>query len=308
MLIKTVAAGICRTDVHLFDGSLTPGYPRVSGHEFSGTVAAVGDGVDGFVPGDRVTADPNIACGSCIFCQRNEANQCLDHEAIGITRDGAFAEYVLAPQANVFSIGSIPFPEAAMIEPLACVVWGLKRVHVQPGDSVRVLGAGTIGCLLTMALRASGAGTIVVTDTLPWRLDRAAEVGATEVVLADERQQGRLAALEPHGFDIVVDATGVASVLEQSIRYARPRGRVWVFGVMPPEATVQVSPFEIFRKDLTIIGTHAVNRTFPEAVAWVASGLPVGRLITDQFSLAEYGSAIALASGGGDCLKVQFAF
>lgn len=152
VVIRVRAAGICGTDLHIFKGEYEAGYPLIPGHEFSGEVVAVGAHVERFREGDRVTADPNIACNRCANCQRNEPNQCKHLQAVGVTRDGAFAEYVVVPEGNVFSIGSIPFDDAALIEPLACVVWGLQRVQVQVGDSALVFGAGPMGCLLVQSL------------------------------------------------------------------------------------------------------------------------------------------------------------
>src|SRR5215212_5722640 len=171
VLIKVRAAGICGTDLHIFKGEYEATYPLIPGHEFSGEVVAVGANVRNFRVGDRVTADPNIPCNRCPSCQRNEPNQCENLAAIGVTRSGAFARYVTAPEGNVFAINDLSFAAAALVEPLACVVWGLKRVQVQPGDSVLIFGAGPMGCLMLQALRSVGASSVVVTDTVPWRLE-----------------------------------------------------------------------------------------------------------------------------------------
>jgi len=160
VLIAVQYAGICGTDVHILKGEYEAHYPLIPGHEFSGVVAAVGAEVSHFKVGDRVTADPNVPCGRCTFCQRNEPNQCRDLRAIGVTGNGGFAQYVTAPEGNVFSIGNLAFDAAALIEPLACVVWGLKQVEIQPGDSVLLFGAGPMGCLLLQAVRCAGAARI----------------------------------------------------------------------------------------------------------------------------------------------------
>lgn len=118
VLIRVSAAGICGTDLHILRGEYEATYPLIPGHEFSGTVAAVGERVTRFHVGDRVTADPNIPCHRCPACQRNEPNQCENLAAIGVTRNGGFAQYVAAPEGNVFAIGGLPFAQAALIEPL----------------------------------------------------------------------------------------------------------------------------------------------------------------------------------------------
>ena len=125
-------------------------------YEFSGTVAQVGENVRHYRPGDRVTADPNIPCNRCPACQRNAPNQCEDLAAVGVTRNGAFAQYVAVPEGNVFPLGALSFAAGALVEPLACVVWGLKRIQVQPGDAVLIFGAGPMGCLMHQAARHAG--------------------------------------------------------------------------------------------------------------------------------------------------------
>ena len=117
VLIQVRAAGICGTDIHILNGEYEAEYPLIPGHEFSGVVAAVGANVTRFRAGDRVTADPNIPCNRCPACQRNEPNQCHNLAAVGVTRDGAFAEFVVVPEGNVFSIGDMPFAAAALVEP-----------------------------------------------------------------------------------------------------------------------------------------------------------------------------------------------
>jgi D-arabinitol dehydrogenase (NADP+) len=307
VLMEVAAAGVCGTDIHIYRGEYEATYPIIPGHEFSGTVAAVGEGVVNFHPGDRVTADPNIACGRCVACQRNEPNQCLAPQAVGVTRQGAFARYVAVPEGNVFAIGKMPFDQAAFIEPLACVVWGLRRVQIEPGDAALIFGAGPMGCLLAQAVRHAGAARVVVTDVAEWRLRRVAELGATEVVSADDRQEARLRALAPLGYDVVVDATGVPSVVESTFRYARPRGMVWLFGVCPRVATASFSPYQVFRKDLTIYGSFALCRTFPQSIALIESGaVKVRPLISHSLPLARFAEGLDLAQHAPDRMKIQF--
>ncbi len=307
VLIEVAAAGICGTDLHIFHGEYMAVYPLVPGHEFSGTVVAVGEGVQRYRPGDRVTADPNIPCNRCPACQRNEPNQCENLAAIGVTRDGAFARYVVAPEGNVFPIGDMPFSRAALVEPLACVVWGLKRVQIQAGDSAVIFGAGPMGCLLLQAVRHSGAARVIVTDTAPWRLEQAAALGATETVLADSKQGQRLKELAPAGYEVVVDATGIPGVLEQSFAFVRPRGKIWVFGVCPVGAKATFIPYDVFKKDLTIIGSFAVNRTFQESIALIQSGaVQVEPLISHRLPLDRFVEGLELAERDPKRMKVQF--
>lgn len=307
VLIAVRAAGICGTDLHIFKGEYEARYPLIPGHEFSGVVAAVGANVTRFKVGDRVTADPNIPCNRCIACQRGEANQCENLAAIGVTRDGAFAEFVTAPEGNTFQIGDMSFAAAALVEPLACVVWGLKRVQVQAGDSALVFGAGPMGCLVAQALQRAGAARVTITDTVPYRLDIATSLGIHDVVLADAGQSERLKAIAPGGFDIVADATGLASVLQSAFNYLRPRGKLWVFGVVPPDKQVSFVPYEVFRRDLTIIGSFAVNRTFQESIALIQNGaIKVEPLISHRLPLSQFREGLDIAEHDPQRMKVQF--
>jgi D-arabinitol dehydrogenase (NADP+) len=307
VLIAVRAAGICGTDLHILKGEYEARYPLIPGHEFSGVVAAVGENVTRFKIGDRVTADPNIPCNRCAACQRGEANQCQHLAAIGVTRAGAFAEYVTAPEGNTFLIGDLSFAAAALVEPLACVVWGLKRVQVQPGDSALVFGAGPMGCLVAQGLRHAGAARVVITDTVPYRLEIAARLGLTETVLANEQQAEHLEAIAPGGFDIVADATGIAQVLQSAFSRVRPRGKVWVFGVVPPDARVSFVPYEVFRRDLTIIGSFALNRTFGESIALIQHGaVQVEPLISHRLPLNRFCEGLDIAEHDPQRMKVQF--
>ncbi len=307
VLIQVHAAGICGTDIHILKGEYEAQYPLIPGHEFSGVVAAVGDHVTRYKIGDRVTADPNIPCNRCPACQRNEPNQCHQLAAVGVTRDGAFAEYVAIPESNVFSIGNMSFAAAALVEPLACVAWGLERLHVQPGASTLICGAGPMGCLLAQAVRHSGASKVVVADIAAHRLALVADLGATETVLADENLSKRLRTIEPDGFALVVDATGIPEVLEDAFGYLRPRGTLWVFGVTPRESRISFAPYEVFRKDLTIFGSFAVNRTFQQSIAMIAGGtVKVEPLISHTLPLESFVEGFELAQSDPRRMKVQY--
>ncbi|MCA9904017.1 MAG: zinc-dependent alcohol dehydrogenase family protein, partial [Anaerolineae bacterium] len=304
---KVRAAGICGTDIHILKGEYEAKYPLIPGHEFSGEVTAVGADVTNFKVGDRVTADPNIPCNRCYFCQRNEPNQCRDLGAIGVTRNGAFAEYVVAPEGNVFAIDTIPYEAAALIEPLACVVWGLKQVEIQAGDSAVIFGAGPMGCLLVQAVKRAGAARVVIVDQNAQRLKLAAELGATEIVVADDQLERKLFDLEHFGYDVVVDATGVPAVIQALFAYAKPRAKVWIFGVAPAGARIEVVPFDIFRNDIKVIGSFAVNRTFPQSIALIQSGaIQVEPLISHQLPLDEFARGMELVQHDPTRMKVQF--
>jgi D-arabinitol dehydrogenase (NADP+) len=308
VLIEVARAGICGTDLHILDGDYELArFPMTPGHEFAGTIVALGEGVRRRRVGERVTADPNLPCGLCPECQRGAVNQCHDLAVVGVTRDGAFARYVSVPEGVVVPIGDLSFAEGALVEPLACVVWGLERIRVRAGDLALVFGAGPMGCLLIQALRASGAARVAVVDVAPARLALARTLGADLAVTPDEL--GRLRELAPLGFELVVEATGIPAVLEGCVEHARPNGTIWVFGVAPGDAMARVSPYLLFRRDLALVGSFAVNQTVPRAVAMIQGGaVRVGPLVSHVLPIESFAEGLRLAAHDPDRMKIQFAF
>jgi 2-desacetyl-2-hydroxyethyl bacteriochlorophyllide A dehydrogenase len=308
VVVQVAACGICGTDKHIYQGSFLSHYPLTPGHEFSGIVADAGPGVREVREGDRVAVDPSLFCGECYYCRRLQGNHCVRWGAIGDTTDGAFAEFVKAPARNCYKLpDSLSFEEAAVIEPLACVVWGQKRLQAQPGDSVLLLGAGPMSLLWTQMLRSGNASQVVVTDLHEPRLELARRLGATATVAAGEGQAERLRELAPRGFDVVIDVTGVPAVLQDGFNYAAPMGKVMVFGVCPLKSTITVEPFQVYNKDLTILGSMALNYTFLPAIAMLESGaVDVRSMLTHRLPLDDFTRALSIA-GGRDSMKVQIA-
>ena len=307
VLIEVARAGICGTDLHILHGDYELArFPLTPGHEFSGRIAAVGEGVSRLVPGQRVTADPNIPCLRCPECERQAFNQCHDLQVLGVTRDGAFADYLVVPERVVYPVGEMSYEDAAFIEPLACVAWGLERIAVEPGSNALVFGAGPMGCLLMQAVKAAGAARVAVVDVVPRRLEIARELGADLAVTPEGSED--LSRLAPYGFELVADATGVPSVVERSVGHARPGGTIWIFGVTPGDARVSISPYEFFRRDLSLVGSFAVNRTFPQAIAMLQSGaVRVGPLVSHLLPLAQFAEGMRIAEEDPGRMKVQFA-
>ena len=311
VLIKVKSSGICGTDLHIWHGSYElANYPVIPGHEFSGVVVKVGSEVKNFKLNDRVTADPNLPCYSCFFCHRKQFNQCLNLEAIGVTRDGGFANYVLVPATTVFPISDdISFAEAALLEPLACVVWGLKQVQIQASDSMLIFGAGPMGILMMQAVKAAGASSVTIIDKELSRLELAKSLGADHTVLATEFNTEIAQTISAFGFDIVADATGVPKVIENMVTFARAGAKLWVFGVAPEGSKVAMPPDIIFRKDLKVIGSFALNKTFTEAIALVEHGaVNLKPLISHQLALEDFEQALHLAEQDPNRMKVQIKF
>jgi D-arabinitol dehydrogenase (NADP+) len=304
--IRVGACGLCGTDQHIYDGDFGGPFPLIGGHELAGEVIALGpDVVEDIQVGERVAVNPNVFCGSCFYCQRGQVNHCLRWGAIGVTRDGGFAEYVVAPETNVYPIGALDYEVAAFIEPISCVVYGLKRLHIPVGANALVYGAGPIGLLMLQLVKHGGASTLAVVDLRQDKLEVARRLGADEVVLAGSAADDALREVSPLGFDVVIDCTGVPAVVEHMFTHVRNEGKLLLFGVNPADAHVAVSPYDVYRKDLEIYGSFALRFTFHDAIALLQSGsVDVKTLVSERFPVERFPEAFQLARSG-DALKVQ---
>jgi 2-desacetyl-2-hydroxyethyl bacteriochlorophyllide A dehydrogenase len=306
VLVRVAACGICGTDQHIYEGDFFPSYPLIGGHELAGEVVALGSqSVEPVVrAGDRVAVDPSLFCGSCFFCQRAQGNHCLHWNAIGVTRDGGFAEYVVAPTANVYPIGDMPYEVAAFIEPISCVVYGLQRLRIPVGANALVYGAGPIGLLMLQLVARGGASTVAVVDLKEDKLKLARSLGAHEVVSGGNGADDALTAISPLGFDVVIDCTGVPAVVEHMFTHVRRNGKLLFFGVNPPDARIGLSPYDVYQQDLEILGSFALRYTFHDAFALLESGaVDVLPLLSERFPIERFPEALELAASG-EALKV----
>ena len=294
-IVSVALAGLCGTDLHIYAGEYHAVYPIVPGHELVGTIVEVGDDVVDLKPGVRVSVDPCVPCQQCHFCRRLRFNQCLNRQAIGVTRAGGFAERVAVPAKVVYPIGDLPLEQAVFIEPLSCVVHGLRRATPSLGDRVVIFGAGPIGLLLMQAVRRAGAARVVVTDVQQDRLDLAAGMGADAIIPSDKDQPAALRERAPWGYDMVIDATGVPDVVARTFDYVTPGGKVLLFGVCPRGTTVPFKPFDLFRRDISVYGSFAVNMTFAPAIELLRSGaVQVEPLISHRFPLESAPQALEM--------------
>lgn len=306
VLVRAKACGICGTDVHIVDGDFFPTFPLIPGHELAGEIVRVGEEVSDLAPGDKVMVDPTVTCEECHFCMINRQNHCLDWNAVGVTRDGGFAEYVRVPAKNCYRFSNVSFGEAAFCEPLACVVFGQDRARIDLGSEVLVIGAGPIGQLHVQASRANGAASITVIDKVESKLALAKQSGAHNLVIADNGAGDKLRKIARYGFDVVIDCTGVASVLGASLQYVKSGGKYLVFGVCGPHDMVPVSPFEIYRRDLEIIGSFAIRRSYDRAFKLMENKvIDVRPLIHEAMPVEDLARGLELMRTGGAGMKLQ---
>lgn len=266
-LVKVKASGLCHTDIDVLHARYGDGaFPLVPGHEYAGVVEAIATDVTGLRVGARVAVDPNLPCGTCPPCRKGLTNLCRDLKAYGVSHNGGFAEYSCVRADQLHDIGDLPFPVAALAEPLACVVNGLNSAGLRSSaarpQEALVIGAGPIGLLLALSLKAEGVEKVTVADINESRLAFAADLGLGGIVSGSTAL-----AANRHAYDFVADATGIASVVEGMINLVADGGTALLFGVCAPDARISVAPFEIFRRQLKLAGSHSLNRNIPDALA-----------------------------------------
>ena len=294
LLVRVMASGICGTDVHIFQGEYLGSYPIIPGHEFAGVIEQVGSAVTRFKVGGRVAVEPNLPCDNCVNCLNNRHNFCLNWQAVGVTRPGGMAQFVSVPEKAVFSIGDLPFEQGAFMEPLSCVLHGLERLDLAMASRVLLLGAGPIGLLLLQGLHLNGAAEVVVVDKNPDRAALAQKLGAN-------RSLTRLDELERDAYDAVVDATGAVAVMSRTLDFARPGGKILLFGVPASGQKMTVEAFPIFRKGLTILSSYTSLRNSYQALDLLKSKqVSVKRLISHRLLLEELQRGIELIERGSE--------
>ena len=297
VLIKVVQTGVCGTDLHIHEGHFQAKFPLIPGHEVVGVVEGLGEGVVGFELGESVTVNPNVSCGYCDYCRRGQTLRCPNLKGLGTNYPGTFAEYLTAPFQYVYSVKDLHDDTAVFTEPAACAMHGLESAAIPPGASVLVFGAGPTGLLLSQLIRNGGASHVTVAASSQFKLDLAIEHGIDDVLLMDRSDlDGSVRALKDRsdgGFDVVVEATGAPEVGEVCVPLTRNGGTVMLYGVTAPDDRISISPFDVFRREITIKGSFAEINAFPATIAALASGrAKTTGLITHRFKLEEYGEAI----------------
>ncbi len=300
VVIAPVGTGVCGTDLHLASGDYPHGrFPVVPGHEFAGYITAVGAGVTAFVEGDYVGVNPNVSCGDCEWCLRGATNLCVNLLPVGVAINGSVAEYVAVPSRIVYPLSAkIAHRAAPLIEPFACVLHALERVPDWSDQGLVVFGAGSIGLMAVILGRAEGATGIHVVEPNPARRQAAADLGAVQAVAsADE--------LDRSLFDLALDASGHPAAITQAIASLGPRGRLIQMGVASPAATVALSPYEVFAKEISIIGSNSLAEKYAEsAERMIDLQDELSELVTSTFPLERYAEAMAAAQSP-EQIKVQ---
>ncbi len=280
VLVRVRSCGICGSDVHGFDGSSGRRIPPlIMGHEAAGDIAAAGNRVRRFRPGQRVTFDSMISCRRCLFCRRGRPNLCADRRVLGVScadyrRHGAFAEYAAVPESIVFPVpDALPYDEAAMVEPVSVAVHAVNRTAVKLGDTAAVVGAGMIGLLAIQALRAAGCGRIIAVDLAADRLALAAGLGADETIAAAADTDVPALIREKTsglGADIVLEAVGVEATVTTAVESVRKGGTVTLIGNVAP--SVRFGLQSVVTREIAVLGSCASANDYPACLELMARG------------------------------------
>lgn len=310
VLVKNMACGICGTDVHIYhgeSGSAEVTAPVVLGHEFSGVVEKVGSEVTVVQVGDHVTLDPNSYCGTCRPCRMGKKQNCEHLFALGVNTNGGFAEYVVSPETQCFKIqDDVDFDVAAMAEPLACVIHGIDQARICPGQTVAVIGGGTIGLLMVQMAKISGASTVVLSEPIEKRRCIGEDVGADFTIdpLHEDVNEKMWEYTGRPDADVVIECVGKTFAVEQALRFGGLGATIVLFSVPAPDATVVLPLFDVFKKELKIVGSMINPDTHQRAVNLINSGkLEIKRLITHTFGLNQLDEAIQMQMSS-DSIKV----
>jgi L-iditol 2-dehydrogenase len=309
VIVRVQSASICGTDLRIFHGQhrkYAPGTVRIPGHEMIGKVAALGEGVDGYEEGQAVFVAPNMGCGHCRQCVTGNNNLCANYDALGVTIDGAFAEFVRIPakavaQGNVMPVSPQADPAVmALIEPFACVLRGQDAVHIQPGETVLVMGAGPIGLMHLLLARLRGAGQVLVSEPRPERLRQAEQLGADRGIDPAQADLAELVAemTGGQGADAIIIAAPVHQAMEQAVSLAAISGRVNFFAGLPKDQPlIQVDANLVHYKEIRLTGTTACSTNDCRRSAALLGGgrVDLSSLVSRRFPLTQAAQAFAAA-------------
>jgi len=310
LLVRIEASGICGSDV--MEWYRLDRAPLVLGHEIGGQIVAVGEGVTQYKEGDRVTAAHHVPCNTCYYCLSGHHTVCDTLRRTNFD-PGGFAEYVRLPVINVdrgvFRLpDEVTYEMATFIEPLACVIRAQRQARLQPGQSILVLGSGMAGLLHVLLARATGAGRIIATDVIPYRLKAAERFGADYAIDAQKYSPARLCQLNQGRLaDQVIVCTSATSAFKQALASVTRGGTVLFFAPTGPDVTIPININELFfRNDITLTTSYAGSPADHEVALELirAGSVQVVQMITHRLGLAETGRGFQLVSQGRDSMKV----
>jgi L-iditol 2-dehydrogenase len=299
--VRSVRAGVCRTDLDIVTGALDPRwvrFPVVPGHEWSGVVESAGDGVTGLEPGQRVVCEGNISCLACARCRAGDTHLCQTYDAVGFTRGGGWGEFVVVPARILHPLPDhVSFDAAVLVEPGSCVVKALDRARIEPAETVGIVGVGAMGALAIRIARLRAPGTVVAYGLRDEELELAVALGADAAVnVAESDAELETRRLVGGGLDVVVETAGAVAAAELATRLVRKGGRVVMLGIAGRGQELTLPADRIPLGDLSVLGSVGyTTAAWAKMVGLLRNGLvELDPIVTHRFPLEEYEEAFAL--------------
>ena len=293
VIVKVMACGICGTDVHIYEGdegaaATPPG--TVLGHEFAGVITEVGEKVKDAAVGDRVCVDPNKLCGECYYCKSAIGHFCENMIGIGTTVNGGFEQYCAVPQRQIYKIAdTTSFEEAAMTEPVSCCMHGIDLCDIKTDDTVVVIGCGMIGLIMLQLAKIGGAARLIVLEPNKEKRELAKKLGAD--ICIDPLSEDAQKVLKENNITRVtkvIECVGRPQTMKQAIDIAGKKSIVMFFGLTAPDETIDIKPFEIFKKEIEIKASYINPYTQQRAIEMIDSKrIDVKSMIYKVASLEE---------------------
>ena len=295
--IKVAAAAVCATDLEVIDGNIPANYPLTPGHEWSGVVDSVGSEEDAHWIGKRVIGSNDVVCLKCDACRSGNWRYCKEFEEIGFKRDGAYAEYVLVPTYGLCELpDNVPFENAALCEPLGVALGTMEKANAKFGQTLMIMGAGSIGLCMLAVGKAMGMRKIVVVASSEKRLQIAKEMGAYEVIATSKQDlMKEMQRIHPGGTDVIIDATGIESCIQDCLKLAKKGGMVALAGYGRGKI-MQIRVDDIHVNNLHVVGAGNNWNMHKMAVELMADGLvDLSPFVTEKLPLEDFERAIEMA-------------
>jgi 2-desacetyl-2-hydroxyethyl bacteriochlorophyllide A dehydrogenase len=288
LLIKVACCGVCGTDRHIFEGKAPSEIPVILGHEYSGTIVEKNKSVTEFNIGDKVAVNPNIFCGYCDYCKKGKVNFCENHQALGVTLNGGFAEYSIVPKTQVYILpGEYDLSLASFAEPISCCLRGIQQADIKPGDKVVIIGGGSIGLLMVQLVKMSGASNIILVEPDLFKRNTGNELGADYVFSpSDNDLDKKIRELPPSQTDVIIECVGKSEAVQLAFNLAGKGSKIVIFGLAPSDHNITLNLQHLFQNELKIVNSFLNPFTFTPAVNLLVSGkINVRKLISDKIDL-----------------------
>ncbi len=274
IIIKVAVCGLCGTDFHIYRGESYSKPPLIPGHEFVGEIVEKGAEAAGLKIGDKVAIDPNIYCGECYYCKNGKINFCSNLKALGVSLNGGFAEYTIVPSSQAYLLpDEFSLEAAAFAEPLSCCVRGMDRAEIKHGETVAIIGGGTIGLLMLQMAKISGASKIILIEPIEEKRKIAIKLGSDFAFDPNSSNALKeIIELTSGGPDVVIECVGNSSAVNIAANLPKRGGRIIIFGLSPKKETVNINLQDFFLKELSIKGSLLNPFTFSRSVELLVGG------------------------------------